>query len=61
MNVARMLRRAVRHVLFRKSGFRSASGLKLSGEDIEDRLRIMSDEEFAEYLRLHSKSHRWKA
>jgi hypothetical protein len=62
MNVARMLRRAVRQVISRKSEARKAArGSRIFIEDIEDELRIMSDEEFAEYLRLHSKSHRWKA
>ena len=60
MNIARLLRRAMRQVS-RKSGSRKDGGPKLSSDDIEGQLRIMSNDEFAEYLRLHSKSHWWKA
>jgi hypothetical protein len=28
--------------------------------NLEEQIRIMSDAEFAEYLRLHTKSHSWK-
>ena len=61
MNLARMLRRALRRVVSLKVEPRGTGGLKLSGDEIEDQLRIMSDREFAEYLRLHSKSHWWRA
>ncbi|MEW6437110.1 MAG: hypothetical protein AB1508_08060 [Pseudomonadota bacterium] len=61
MNIARLLRRAVRKIASRKNEPWTIRRLNRTADDIESQLRIMSDEEFAEYLRLHSRSHWWKA
>ncbi len=58
MNVARLLRRAARHLLSWKRADRTSARIDLG--DVEEQIRIMPDAEFAEYLRLHTKSHSWK-
>jgi hypothetical protein len=45
---------------FRTHGDRRSREAKAADNDVEDLIRVMSDQEFIEYLRLHSKSHRWK-
>jgi hypothetical protein len=55
MKIANLLRRVARRMAFwGKADCRSTGGNSIYG-DIEDQLRIMSDEEFAEYLQLHTK------
>jgi hypothetical protein len=58
MNVARLLRRTARRLASWRRPVRVSARLAVS--DIEEQIRIMSDAEFAEYLRLHTKSHSWK-
>jgi hypothetical protein len=58
MNVARLLRRTARRLVSWKKADRAGRRVDLG--DLEEQIRIMSDAEFAEYLRLHTKSHRWK-
>ena len=58
MNVARLLRRTVRRLASWKSAGRTSRRIELG--DLEEQIRIMSDAEFSEYLRLHTKSHSWK-
>ena len=58
MNVARLLRRTVRRLASWKRADRAGARVDLGS--LEEQIRIMSDAEFAEYLRLHTKSHSWK-
>ncbi|HEY0144723.1 MAG TPA: hypothetical protein VGB93_00925 [Methylovirgula sp.] len=58
MNVARLLRRTARRLASWKKADRASTRADLG--DLEEQIRIMPDAEFAEYLRLHTKSHRWK-
>jgi hypothetical protein len=34
--------------------------MRLDPGNLEEQIRLMSDAEFSEYLRLHTKSHSWK-
>jgi hypothetical protein len=58
MNVARLLRRTARRLISWKRSERASARIDLG--DLEGQIRIMPDAEFAEYLRLHTKSHSWK-
>ncbi len=58
MNVARLLRRTARRLTSWKRTDRASARLIMG--DLEDQIRVMPDAEFAEYLRLHTKSHSWK-
>lgn len=58
MNVARLLRRTARRLTFWKKSDRASARPDIG--DLEEQIRIMPDAEFAEYLRLHTKSHSWK-
>ncbi len=60
MKIAHWLRRTARQMSFRTHGDRRSREAKAADNDVEDLIRVMSDQEFIEYLRLHSKSHRWK-
>ncbi len=58
MNVARLLRRTARRLASWKRPDRASA--RIDPADLEGQIRIMPDAEFAEYLRLHTKSHSWK-
>jgi hypothetical protein len=58
MIVARLLRRTARRLVSWKRADRGSTRVDLG--DLEEQIRIMPDAEFAEYLRLHTKSHSWK-
>lgn len=58
MKVARLLRRTARRLVSWKRADHASTRVDLS--DLEEQIRIMPDAEFAEYLRLHTKSHSWK-
>ena len=58
MNVARLLRRTAWRLVPWRRADRVSTRIVLG--DPEEQIRIMSDTEFAEYLRLHTKSHSWK-
>ena len=59
MKIPNLLHRATRIFISRQKAKREKEALNSIYGDVDGQLRIMSDREFAEYLRLHTKSHRW--
>ena len=60
MSIIRLLRRNIRLLVFRIRDSQKIAAANIRYETEEEPIRIMSDKEFAEYLRLHSRSQWWK-
>jgi hypothetical protein len=60
MKIACLLRRTTRRFVSWIRADRGNSRVDLTDTETDAPFPIMSDKEFAEYLRLHTKSHRWK-